>query len=90
MRGELERVDGELQIDQPAGTELQSSGPRGGLWRCHVGPHPRGVRGDVIESRGHARMSAISARSLLAHRDRTEHRPRSTQRHMLPGPGLCR
>jgi hypothetical protein len=84
----LEHVHRELEIDQPAGSSLASSGPAGGL--CVAissrifASRRRGCRAPA------ARRSARRGRCRAPRRAprRSEHRPSAGQRHMLPGPGV--
>ena len=87
---QLERVDREFEVDQPARPELDVERPRGRLVARHLGAHRRPRRrGSCAGSRGVAQDRARSAPRASARAvGRAGDRPGPAQRHMLPGPGL--
>ena len=84
---QLDDMHGELQVDQPAGCELDVERPAGRLVPRHLRPHlPR--FGDDVALRPVAfQHRADDAGHLFARACGAEHGPRARQRHMLPGPG---
>jgi hypothetical protein len=84
---QLQRVDREFEIDQPAIEQLRVERSSGRLVRRHLGAHRRSFGGDVALRAGAHQDALDHFRHRGAGLGRAEQRPGAGQRHMLPGPG---
>ncbi len=87
MPTELQDVHGKFEVDQPAGAELHVQVAARRLVALHVGPHLRRVADELRRIAGEPQDLVDDRSRALLRFGRSEHRPRSAQRHMLPRPG---
>ena len=85
---QLEVVDQEFDINQPAPRQLGIKRTFGGLVPRYFGPHRQNVLLELGRVPGLAQHPGDDPGQLGLRGRRAEQRPGAGQRHMLPGPGL--
>ncbi len=85
---QLQRVDRELEVDQPACSQLDVERPGRRFVGRHVGAHLRGVGADLGRIALHPEHPRDGCGELRAPALGAIQRPRTKQRHVLPSPGF--
>ena len=88
MRGQLQDVHCEFEVDEPAGAELDVQRAARRLMSFDIRPHLGRVADDRLRIAPHLQDRLDHCPDTFLQLRRAEHRASTAQRHMLPSPGF--